>query len=149
MYFLLTVTSLLKTFNPYLRKDLLNSLEGDEYLFINTFFLAIFTFFYFIYKTISHNDMVENLVNKMYNLTFLQVVYCMLIAFITIISSIVIINLDKNFNTPFINSMISKGIAAIFVLFVATIIYKEKYNLKQIFGVFLTITGLLLINCKK
>jgi multidrug transporter EmrE-like cation transporter len=73
----------------------------------------------------------------------------MLIAFITVVSSMVLVNLDKNYNTPLINSMLSKGIAAVMLLIVATIIYKEKYNLKQVFGIFLTVIGLILINCKK
>jgi len=149
MYFLLAVTSLLKTFSPYLRKHILDSIEGHEYMFINTFFVAFFVFLYFMYKIIYHDDMFDKLVNNMYKLTFLQVIYFILIAFITVVSSIVIINLDKNFNTPLINSMLSKGIAAVMLLFVATIIYKEKYNLKQVFGIFLTVLGLFLINCKK
>jgi uncharacterized membrane protein len=102
-----------------------------------------------MYKIIYHDDMFDKLVNNMQRLTFLQVIYFILIAFITVVSSIVIINLDKNFNTPLINSMLSKGIAAVMLLFVATIIYKEKYNLKQVFGIFLTVIGLFLINCKK
>jgi drug/metabolite transporter (DMT)-like permease len=149
MYFLLTVTSLLKTFTPYLRKHILDSVESHEYMFLNTFFIALFVFLYFIYKIIYHDDMFDKLVNNMYKLTFLQVFYFMLIALITVISSMVIINLDKNFNTPLINSMLSKGIAAVMLIFIGTIIYKEKYNFKQIFGIFLTIIGLILINCKK
>lgn len=73
----------------------------------------------------------------------------MLIAFITIISSIVIINLDKYFNTPLINSLLSKCISAVLLLMVGIFIFKEKYNIKQIFGIFLTIVGLFLVSCKK
>ena len=149
MYLFLTITSLLKSFSPYLRKHILNSLDGHEYLFLNTFFVAIIVFFYFMYKIIVHDDMFKTLVNRMYNLTFLQVISFMLIAFITVISSIVIIHLDKHYNTPLLNSMLSKGIAAVLLLFIGTIIYEEKYNLKQIFGILLTIIGLFLINCKK
>jgi len=55
MYFLLAVTSLLKTFSPYLRKHILDSIEGHEYMFINTFFVALFVFLYFMYKIIYHD----------------------------------------------------------------------------------------------
>uniref|UniRef100_A0A6C0IH95 EamA domain-containing protein n=1 Tax=viral metagenome TaxID=1070528 RepID=A0A6C0IH95_9ZZZZ len=149
MYFLVTLITLLKTFTPYFRKHILDSLEGHEYLFLNTVFVTLFVLFYFIYKFIYHDDMCDKLVNKIYNLTFLQVIFFILIAFITLVSSIVLINLDKNYNTPLINSILTKGIAAILLLFVGTIIYEEKYNSKQIFGIFLTIIGLFLINCKK
>jgi uncharacterized membrane protein len=73
----------------------------------------------------------------------------MIIAFITIVSSIVLINLDKYFNTPLINSLVSKCISAILLLIVGIFIFKEKYNLKQVFGIFLTIVGLFLVSCKK
>jgi len=149
MYFLLTLVSLLKTFTPYLRKHILDSIEEHEYMFINTFFIALFVFLYFIYKIIYHDDMLDKLTNNIYNLTFLQVIFFMLIAFITVLSSMVLVNLDKNYNTPLINSMLSKGIAAVMLLFVATMIYKEKYNLQQVFGIILTVIGLILINCKK
>ena len=149
MYFLLALVSLLKTFTPYLRKHILDSIEEHEYMFINTFFIVLFVLLYFIYKIIYHDDMLDKLTNNIYNLTFLQVIFFMLIAFITVVSSMVLVNLDKNYNTPLINSMLSKGIAAVMLLIVATIIYKEKYNLKQVFGIILTVIGLILINCKK
>ena len=148
MYQFLAITSLLKTFNPYFRKHILDSLEAYEYLFVNTFLVVVFVFIYFIYKICTHDDICNKLKNKIYKLTHLQIFYFIFIAFITVISSIVIINLDKNFKTPLMNSMISKGLAAILLLFVAMIIYKEKYNLTQLFGVFLTVVGLILINYK-
>ena len=47
MYFLF-LTSFLKSFNPYLRKHILNSLESHEYLFLNTFIIS-FLYLYFFY----------------------------------------------------------------------------------------------------
>ena len=149
MYFFLALTTFLKTFNPYFRKHILNSLESYEYLFINTFFVAFFVFMYFIYKFIFHDTFFDKIIHKINNLTILQVIYFMIIAFITITSSIVLINLDKYFNTPFINSILSKAFASILLLLVGIIIYKEKYNIKQIFGIFLTMVGLFLITCKE
>jgi len=149
MYFFLAITTFLKTFNPYFRKHILDSLESHEYLFLNTFFVALFVFLYFLYKLIFHDAFFDKLVDKITNLTILQIIYFMLIAFITISSSIVIINLDKYFNTPFINSLLSKSVASILLLLVGVIIFKEKYNIKQIFGIFLTMIGLFLVSCKK
>lgn len=149
MYFFLALTTFLKTFNPYFRKHILDSLESHEYLFLNTFFVAFFVFLYFIYKLIFHDIFFNKLINKINNLSIIQIIYFMLIAFITIISSIVIINLDKYFNTPLINSLLSKCISAVLLLMVGIFIFKEKYNIKQIFGIFLTIVGLFLVSCKK
>ena len=148
MYFFLALTTLLKTFNPYFRKHILDSLESHEYLFLNTFFVSIFVFLYFLYKLIIHDSFIDKFVDKITDLTILQVIYFMIIAFITIVSSIVIINLDKYFNTPLINSLLSKSLAAIILLLVSIFIFKEKYNIKQLSGIFLTIVGLFLISCK-
>lgn len=60
MYFFLALTTFLKTFNPYFRKHILDSLESHEYLFLNTFFVAFFVFLYFIYKLIFHDIFLIN-----------------------------------------------------------------------------------------
>jgi uncharacterized membrane protein len=69
----------------------------------------------------------------------------MLIALITVTSSIIIINIDKNYNTPLLNSLFSKSFAAVLLILVSVFIYNENYNYKQIFGIVLIITGLILI----
>jgi drug/metabolite transporter (DMT)-like permease len=149
MYFFLALITFLKTFSPYLRKHILDSLESHEFLFLNTFFVSLFVFLYFIYKFLFNETFLQEFVEKIRELTILQVVYFAIIAFITIASSIVIINLDKYFNTPLINSLMTKALAAILLLFVSIFIYQEKYNIKQMFGIFLTLVGLFLISCKK
>ena len=149
MYFFLFITSFLKTFDPYLRKHILDSLESHEFLFLNTLLVSLFVFSFFLYKILFHDDMFDKLMNKAINLTFLQIIYFMLIAFITVISSIVIIQFDKEYNTPLINSLLLKGFTAVLLLLVGIFIYKENYNIKQIAGIFLTIIGLFLTTCKK
>jgi multidrug transporter EmrE-like cation transporter len=148
MYFILVLISFLKTFNPYFRKHIIDSLESHEYLFLNTFLISLGVFTYFLYKLIVHDHSLNKLLDKVYNLSTLQLVYFMLIAFITLVSSIVIINLDKYYNTPLLNSLLTKGIASVLLILTGVFIYKEKYNYKQLSGIFLIIVGLLLINCK-
>jgi hypothetical protein len=94
MYFLF-FTSFLKLFNPYLRKHILNSLEGHEYLFLNTFIISFFVFIYFLYKLTFHNYSLNKLLNKIYNLSKVHIICFILIALITVISSIIIINFDN------------------------------------------------------
>jgi drug/metabolite transporter (DMT)-like permease len=149
MYFILGLTSFLKIFNPYFRKHILDSLESHEYLFLNTFLISLGVFLYLIYKLLFHDYSLDKLVDKIYNLTTLQVFYFILIALITLISSIVIINLDKYYNTPLINSLLNKGLASILLILTGIFIYKEKYNYKQVSGLLLIIIGLYLITCKK
>lgn len=149
MYSFLVLTSFLKTFNPYFRKHILNSLESHEYLFLNTFVVSFFVFLYFLYKLIFHNNSLNKLVDKMYNLSFLQIIYFILIALITVTFSIVIINFDKYYNTPLINSLLSKCLATILLILVGVFIYNEKYNYKQVLGILLIIVGLFLTGSKE
>ena len=50
MYFFLIITQLLKTFNPYFRKHILQDLETYDFLFINTFFIGLFVLFFLYIK---------------------------------------------------------------------------------------------------
>jgi drug/metabolite transporter (DMT)-like permease len=131
-----------------MRKHILETVESHEYLFINTFFIAFYVFLFFLYKITFHDKTFDNFITKIKNLTFLQVIYFMIISFITVISAVVIINLDKYFNTPLINFLLSRSVGTVLLILVGVFVYKEKYNLKQIFGIFLTIVGLFLIACK-
>ena len=126
MYLFLGLTSFLKTFNPYFRKHILVSLESHEYLFLNTFFVSLFVFIYFLYKLIFHDDSLDKLLDKTNKLSILQVICFILIAFITVTSSIVIINFDKYYNTPLLNSLLSKSIATIMLILLGVFIYNEK-----------------------
>jgi len=148
MYFILGLTSILKIFNPYFRKHILDSLESHEYLFLNTFLISFGVLIYLVYKLIFHDYSINKLVDKINSLNTLQVLYFILIAFITLISSMVIINLDKHYNTPLLNSLLKKGMASVLLILTGIFIYKEKYNYKQVLGLFLIIVGLFLITCK-
>lgn len=149
MYLLLGIVMLLKTMNPYFRKHILESLESHEFLFINTFFIAAFVFLFFLYKTIFYDKSFDNIINKLHNLTITQIICFTLIAFITVFSSAVLIHMDKHYNTPLINGLINKVIAAILLMGIGVFLFEEKYTYTQIFGIFLTIVGIYLVLNKK
>jgi len=44
---------------------------------------------------------------------------------------------------------LNKGFATILLLLVGIFIYNEKYNYKQVFGIFLIVIGLFLTSCKE
>lgn len=145
MYFFLVTTQLLKTFNPYFRKHILYTLESHEYLFMNTFFVGCFVFLFFLYNSIFHEKSFDKFVDKIQNLTFLHIIYFLIIAFITISSSFVLIHMDKHYNTPLVNGLLTKVVAAILLICVGIFLFEENYNYEQIFGIFLTIVGLYLV----
>jgi uncharacterized membrane protein len=148
MYLFVGITQFIKIFNPYFRKHLLETLESHEYLFLNTILVAFFVMLYFIYTLFSHDKYVDKLTDKIKNLTKTQIVYFIIIALVTVISSLVLINFDKYYNTPLINGLFTKVIAAALLLLVGIFMFKEKYNYRQIFGIVLTVVGLFLISYK-
>ena len=99
-------TGVLKTFSPYLRKNILMSLDPHDYLFLNTFIIFIFSMVYLIYKIFFENHDIVKMFTKYKSLTLTQLIFALLIGVVTILSSLVILNLDKYYNTPLINSII-------------------------------------------
>jgi len=103
---------------------------------------------YFIYTLFSHDKYIHKLAYKIRNLTTTQIVYFIIIALVTVISSLILIHFDKHYNTPLINGLFTKVVAAALLLLVGIFIFKENYNYKQICGIVLTVVGLFLISCK-
>jgi drug/metabolite transporter (DMT)-like permease len=144
LYYLLFVIQILKTCNIYFRKHLLYTLDAHEYLFINTFLIACFVLILSFYKIFYHNYSIKKLFNKVQKLSILQICFLIIIAFITICSSLIFINVDKKHNTPLINRLLSKVLSTILLVMIGVFFFKEKYNLKQYIGIFLTIIGIYL-----
>jgi len=141
-------TGILKTFTPYLRKNLLLTLDPHDYLFLNTFIILILTTAFLLFKIIFQNHDMDLMIKKYQSLSLLQICFALLIGLVTISSSILILNLDKYYNTPLINSLILKIGSAMMLLFVGIFIYEEKYNYKQMLGMVLAIIGVFLLFCK-
>ena len=141
-------TGVLKTFSPYLRKNILLSLDPHDYLFLNTFIIFIFSMMYLIYKIFFENHDIVKMFTKYKSLTLTQLIFALLIGVVTILSSLVILNLDKYYNTPLINSIILKLLSAILLLLSGVFIFNEKYNYKQIIGLVLAVVGGILLFCK-
>ena len=68
------------------------------------------------------------------------------VSLFTVISTILVLQMDKGYQTPFINSMLTKGFSTIFVIAIGMIIYKENYSLLQMLGIAFILTGTYLIS---
>jgi drug/metabolite transporter (DMT)-like permease len=68
-----------------------------------------------------------------------------IISLLLVFSSLLIYELDKNHNTPFINNMLLKTGSVIVLITVSVCIFGEKYTLKQIMGIFLIFIGIYLV----
>ena len=146
MYHYLFGLSILKSFTPYFRKHVLNTLNSHDMLFINTFFIFLIVFAFFLYKLAF--DKAKPLIETFKNykkLSVTQILSLFIMAFLAVGSSIFIYEFDKNFNTPLMNSMFMRAASTVSLILVGIFLFEEKYSWKQILGVFLTIFGVILI----
>jgi len=155
LYGLIFLAGFLKTFSPYMRKHILTTLETHEYFFFNLIILifiasvlAIFELIYIKTHTNAQAKKTHSAVKMYHNcckLTFTQKICAFTISIVTICSSLVMFELDKHFFTPLINSTIMKVLSTFLLVLVGIFIFEEKYNYKQLFGLFLTVVGALLL----
>uniref|UniRef100_A0A6C0AZP0 Uncharacterized protein n=1 Tax=viral metagenome TaxID=1070528 RepID=A0A6C0AZP0_9ZZZZ len=148
MYYYILGLTFLKSLNPYFRKHILNILESHELLFINTLIISFIVLSIFIYKCLFGNTFYKSL-EKYKRLTFGHYSCILMICIFTVLSTLFVYELDKNFNTPFLNSIFIKVATILFVFLAGVFLFEEKYTMKQIIGLFLTIFGVYLITQNK
>ena len=119
---------------------------GHSFLLLNTLFIAIFVVLYFIYlnsKNVKFMEVVENCKS----MNIVQIISMILISFLTITSTILIMNMDQSsLSTTTITIM--KSLSTIILVLLGVFIYKEKYNFTQIYGVLLTVIGIYFLSNK-
>jgi drug/metabolite transporter (DMT)-like permease len=87
----------------------------------------------------------SNTVQKFSSLSNTQYVFALLIGMATVLASMVVLTFDKHYNTPLINTTIFKIVSVIMLLFVGVVVFKERYDYKQIIGIMLVIVGGVLV----
>ena len=145
--FLISIT-MIKSIRPYIRKHVLQNMHSHEFLFLNTFFIGIIVAGFFLYKFLCDKSFEKN-IEAIKNLTLAQIICFAVLAIITVASSLIVIEFDKKYNTPLINSMITKFVSAITLILISIFIFKEEYTMYQVFGMILTIAGIILITNTK
>ena len=69
MYSILFGVSILKSLRPFFKKNVLKTIDEDDFLYLNTFFIGLFVILYFIYSTrIKKNKEKKNVFDKYKNL---------------------------------------------------------------------------------
>lgn len=136
---------ILKTIDPYYRRHLTsNSLNPIDYMyletFIYTFMLVIFVIFKYFYN---RNESVETFKN-LQGVEIKHIIFMSIISFFFIYSTLMIYENEHN-DTAFMNSLLLRGGTLIGVLLVGIFFYKEKYTLKQVIGIILSLTGIYLL----
>ena len=146
MYSVLFGISIMKSLRPFFKKNVLKSdIDEDDFLFLNTFFISLFVVIYFIYNFTKKKKVDFSKYKKMKPIELGSMIG---VSLFTVVSTILVLQMDKGYQTPFINSMLTKGFSTIFVIAIGMIIYKENYNMLQMLGIVLILTGTYLISSK-
>ena len=81
-------------------------------------------------------------------MTFLEISSMIFVSLFTVVSTVLLLQMDKSQQTPFINSMLTKGFSTILVIMIGMVVYKENYNKLQILGIGLILLGTYFISNK-
>ena len=150
MYSILFGVSILKSLRPFFKKNVLQTIDEDDFLYLNTFFIGLFVVLYFIYSTrIKKNKEKKNLFDNYKNLKPIEIISMVFVSLFTVISTVLVLQMDKGYQTPFINAMLTKGFSTILVILIGMIVYKENYTKLQMFGIGLILLGTYFISSKK
>ncbi len=148
MYDIFLGITFLQQFRPYFRKHISNTLNPHEYVLLNTLAIMIIIMLYIGYLCITKKTTHSKLVSNIKSLSYSECGCIMLLAILTVVSGLLIFELDKNYNTPLMNTMFLKSISTIVLICVGIFIFKEKYKMHQYIGFFLVLCGMYLISQK-
>jgi len=148
MYHYLFGLSLLKSITPYFRKHVLTHLDPHDFFLVNVFsitfiVMCILLYRYFFDKTF------DKKFKKITSMKLSHIGCILVLAVLTVVSSITIMSLDKNHNTPLLNSIFLRVISTITFVLVSIFVFKENYTLLQFFGISLIILGSFLVSKDK
>jgi uncharacterized membrane protein len=144
MYEYLFGITILKISNPYFRKHILYSLDPHDLLFINGIIMFIIISLVFLYQITVNNTLKKTIANYK-KLSYTQILCLIILCCMAIASSLLLFELDKNHNTPFINHVFLKAGSIILLLLISIFLFEEKYNYCQIIGIILTIIGIVMV----
>lgn len=135
----------MKSIRPVFKKNVMESIDGYTFLFLNTLFICLFIVMYFLYlqyKNVKFTDVLGNC----YNMNCVQFISMMLISFFTVVSTIFIMN-QQDMSTSL--ATIMKSLSTVILVLIGAFLYNEEYSMIQLYGVFLTIVGIIFITSGK
>ena len=149
MYGILFGLTLLKPFRPYFRKHISDILDHHEYFLLSTMMILFIIFLYIVYLVfISRTTTVGKMLENMSCLSCTEFMAIFVLSCLTVISGLLVFELDKKYNTPLMNDVLLKSMSTIAVICVGVFIFEEKYKIHQIVGIGLVIAGIYLASRK-
>ena len=126
---------------PYFRKHLLQTLTPKEYLFLNSFLIHLLVTAYFYYVFINQKMVIENAFIQYKKLSIPQICTITISSASTVVSTVILLDFDKKYNTPAINNIITKTSSILCMFLIGYFIFHERYSTKQVVGMITMVTG--------
>lgn len=149
MYGIFVGIAFLQQFRPYFRKYISNILDKHEYFFLNTMMILFIISLYIVYLLTTKKTTFSKIISNIQSLQYTEVGCLLFMSCVTVISGLLIFELDKNYNTPLMNSVYLRSISTIVLIFIGIFIFNESYECHQLFGIFLIILGIYLVSQKQ
>ena len=145
MYPFFVCLAVLQQSRPYFRKYISDKLNHHEYFFLMSLFVLIITIVYLVYLSLTTNVSVKQMTKNMMTLTSIEMGAVIILSFLTVVSGIMLFELDKNYNTPLLNTIFIKSIGALSIVFVGVIIFEGTDSYVNWLGIFMILIGLYLV----
>jgi len=143
------IISILQQFRPYFRKHISDKLDHHEYMFLNSFVISILASIYLVYLFAIEHTTIDKVIQKYKTLTFYEILFIIGLSSLTIISGFLMFEMDKNHNTPFLNSIFVKSAGILGLIAMSIFLFKESYKAHQFVGVAFILFGIYLASTKK
>jgi drug/metabolite transporter (DMT)-like permease len=142
IYFPIFLILVIKSFRPFLRKQLLTSFTNDQYMLINSILILIIFIIYLIFQS------KINIINTTYttynNLIIKDKLILIGLALMAVVTNLTLYKLDKMEN-QIESNIILKELSTIMTLLVGYYVYNKKLSKKQITGIIIICFGVYFI----
>jgi len=144
MYDLIGI-SVLKSFRPFLTKELVDALSNFEFIILHTLGIAVILCVLFLYEAVvnqSHGKIVRNLLS----LNQYQLSCVTMLSILTVISSLITLEAYRYMISAMGLTMMLKGLSVAMVVIIGALVFGEKYTEINLLGVFLIVLGIIFVN---
>lgn len=145
MYFYIIGASFLKMLSPYLRKYMLTTLDPHDLLYINSMLFFMIVALIFLYQFFRGDNAIRTTMKNYGKLSWQQVACMFVISAFAVSSTFFVYELDKYYNTPFINYIMLIGLTLFSSFIVGIYWFEEQYSRQHMVGIALTIAGIYLM----
>lgn len=145
MYFYIIGASFLKMLSPYLRKYMLTTLDSHDLLYINSALFFMIVALIFLYQFFRGDNAIRTTMKNYGKLSWQQVACMFVISAFAVSSTFFVYELDKYYNTPFINYIMLIGLTLFSSFIVGIYWFEEQYSRQHMVGIALTIAGIYLM----